>query len=723
MLLLLVMFMLPYSAKCDYENTWNFYYEQPCCSTYSLSGGSHHLRHHRDHVKEFTCGKMFYRTFYMDEKRDSLYVGAMDRVFKLDLKNISKAGCERNHILLEPTGSDVVNCVSKGKSQLFDCRNHIRVVQPMENGNRLYVCGTNAHNPKDVVIYSNLTHLPRSEYVPGIGLGIAKCPYDPLDNSTAIYVENGNPGDLPALYSGTNAEFTKADTVIFRTDLYNMTSGRKEYNFRRTLKYDSKWLDKPNFVGSFDIGEYVYFFFRETAVEYINCGKAVYSRVARVCKKDTGGKNILSQNWATYLKARLNCSINGEFPFYFNEIQAVYQLPNDKTKFYATFTTSTNGLVGSAVCSYNIEDIKEAFEGKFKEQASSNSAWLPVLKSKLPEPRPGTCVNDTQTLPDTVLNFIRSHPLMDKAVDHEHATPVFYKRDLVFTKLVVDRIRIELLNQEYMVFYIGTNEGRIYKIVQFLKNGESKSKLLDIFEIAQNEAIQVMELSQTRKSLYVGTDHRIKQIDLSMCNRRYDNCFRCVKDPYCGWDKETNVCKPYELGLLQDVGNETYDICDTSVLKKKIVVTYGQSVHLGCYVKVPEVLKDQQVTWYHHSKEKGRYEIKYSPTKYIETTERGLVIISVNEADGGRYDCHLGGSLLCSYNITVDAHRCTPPNKSNDYQKIYSDWCHEFEKYKSAMKTWEKKQAQCSSSRQNLSTVQHPNDVFNKNMCNNFKEY
>lgn len=78
---------------------------------------------------------------------------------------------------------------------------------------------------------------------------------------------------------------------------------------------------EPNFVGSYDIGDYVYFFFRETAVEYINCGKNVYSRVARVCKKDNGGKNILSQNWATFLKARLNCSIPGEFPFYFNEIR------------------------------------------------------------------------------------------------------------------------------------------------------------------------------------------------------------------------------------------------------------------------------------------------------------------------------------------------------------------------------------------------------------------
>lgn len=45
------------------------------------------------------------------------------------------------------------------------------------------------------------------------------------------------------------------------------------------------------------------------------------------------------------------------------------------------------------------------------------------------------------------------------------------------------------------------------------------------------------------------------------------------------------------------------------------------------------------------------------PEKYIETSEHGLLIISVNEADAGRYDCWLGGSLLCSYNITVDIHR------------------------------------------------------------------
>lgn len=113
------------------------------------------------------------------------------------------------------------------------------------------------------------------------------------------------------------------------------------------------------------------------------------------------------------------------------------------------------------------------------------------------------------------------------------------------------RIKIDLLNQEYTVYYVGTNLGRVYKIVQFYRNSEPYSKLLDIFEIATDEPIQVMEISQSRKSLYVATDNRIKQIDLAMCNRRYDSCYRCVKDPYCGWDKEANVCRPYELGLLQ----------------------------------------------------------------------------------------------------------------------------------------------------------------------------
>ena len=38
-------------------------------------------------------------------------------------------------------------------------------------------------------------------------------------------------------------------------------------------------------VGAFDIGDYVYYFFRELALESTAyCSKTYYSRVARICK-------------------------------------------------------------------------------------------------------------------------------------------------------------------------------------------------------------------------------------------------------------------------------------------------------------------------------------------------------------------------------------------------------------------------------------------------------
>ena len=122
----------------------------------------------------------------------------------------------------------------------------------------------------------------------------------------------------------------------------------------RTLHTDHKWLSgtifdcfpryqikdilssDPTFIGSYEIDRYVYFFYRETATEHSSCGNIVYSRVARICKaqillesplkyfsflqNDRGGRQVLKQNWATFIKARLNCSLPGEYPFYFDQL-------------------------------------------------------------------------------------------------------------------------------------------------------------------------------------------------------------------------------------------------------------------------------------------------------------------------------------------------------------------------------------------------------------------
>jgi hypothetical protein len=44
--------------------------------------------------------------------------------------------------------------------------------------------------------------------------------------------------------------------------------------------------------------------------------------VGRVCKNDKGGAHKFNNKWTSFLKSRLNCSLPGDVPFYFNEIQA-----------------------------------------------------------------------------------------------------------------------------------------------------------------------------------------------------------------------------------------------------------------------------------------------------------------------------------------------------------------------------------------------------------------
>lgn len=47
---------------------------------------------------------------------------------------------------------------------------------------------------------------------------------------------------------------------------------------------------------------------------------------------------MLRDNWTTFVKARLNCSLPGEYPFYYDDIQAVSYLSKPGL-LYATFNT------------------------------------------------------------------------------------------------------------------------------------------------------------------------------------------------------------------------------------------------------------------------------------------------------------------------------------------------------------------------------------------------
>ena len=51
-------------------------------------------------------------------------------------------------------------------------------------------------------------------------------------------------------------------------------------------------------------------------------------------------------------------------------------------------TIFRNSLPGSAICAFKMADIIASFEGPHKEQKTSQSNWLPVRESDIPDPHP-----------------------------------------------------------------------------------------------------------------------------------------------------------------------------------------------------------------------------------------------------------------------------------------------------------------------------------------------
>ncbi|CAG9117472.1 unnamed protein product [Plutella xylostella] len=501
----------------------------------------------------------------LDKDDFSIIVGGRNMVYNLSLYDLSENIDQR----LEWPSTDAHRelCQLKGKSA-DECQNYPRVAA-RSNG-RLLVCGTNAFKPlcRWYARHSPKHHIEEFE-------GSGRCPFDPQHNSTAIFADG-------QLYTATTADFSGTDPLIYRDPV-------------RTERYELRLLNDPSFVGSVASTTHAYFFYRETAVEYMNCGKAVYSRVARVCLNDKGGPhtfNTYVDRWTSFLKARLNCSIPGEYPFYFDEIQATTELINGiygsggsrNDIIYAVFTTPQNAIGGSAVCAFAVRDLIEAFEGPFKGQESMNSNWLPLEKT--PTPRPGSCVEDSRTLSDSSVNFIRTYPLMDKAVPSFLARPLLLRVSLQYRfSAIAVHPQVQSMNGErYDVIYVGTDDGRVIKAINVAANegvfdasvdeySRSPVRTVVISEVQvlpQGTPIKQMQVALTTEKLIVASGDIIKAISLSHCGNAL-SCRECVslQDPHCAWDSKQQQCAwvgnrqfPNPERFLQNIEFGKTEICN-----------------------------------------------------------------------------------------------------------------------------------------------------------------
>ncbi|XP_045863570.1 semaphorin-6D isoform X9 [Meles meles] len=501
--------------------------------------------------------------------RDTLYIAGRDQVYTVNLNEIPKTEViPSKKLTWRSRQQDRENCAMKGKHK-DECHNFIKVFVP-RNDEMVFVCGTNAFNP--MCRYYRLNTL---EYDGEEISGLARCPFDARQTNVALFADG-------KLYSATVADFLASDAVIYRS----MGDG----SALRTIKYDSKWIKEPHFLHAIEYGNYVYFFFREIAVEHNNLGKAVYSRVARICKNDMGGsQRVLEKHWTSFLKARLNCSVPGDSFFYFDVLQSITDIIqiNGISTVVGVFTTQLNSIPGSAVCAFSMDDIEKVFRGRFKEQKTPDSVWTAVPEDKVPKPRPGCCAKHglaeayktSIDFPDETLAFIKSHPLMDSAVPPIADEPWFTKTRIRYrlTAIAVDHTAGP--HQNYTVIFVGSEAGVVLKVLAKTSPFSlNDSVLLEEIEAynhakcnAENEEdrkVISLQLDKDHHAVYVAFSSCVIRLPLSRCER-YGSCKKsCVasRDPYCGWLSQ-GACGRVTPGML--AGGYEQD------------TEYGNTAHLG----------------------------------------------------------------------------------------------------------------------------------------------
>ncbi|XP_048418536.1 sema domain, transmembrane domain (TM), and cytoplasmic domain, (semaphorin) 6D, like isoform X2 [Stegostoma tigrinum] len=480
---------------------------------------------------------------------DILYIAGRDQVYAINLNDPPRGEIiSSKKLTWKSRQEDRNNCAMKGKHK-DECHNFIKVFVPKSDGT-VFVCGTNAFNP--VCRYYRLDTL---DYNGEEVSGLARCPFDAKQTNVALFADN-------KLYSATVADFLASDAVIYRS----MGDG----SALRTIKYDSKWIKEPHFLHAVEYENYVYFFFREIAVEHNNLGKAVYSRVARICKNDMGGsQRVLEKHWTSFLKARLNCSVPGDSFFYFDVLQSVTDITeiNGSPVIVGVFTTQLNSIPGSAVCAFNMEDIEKSFKGRFKEQKTPDSVWTAVPEDRVPNPRPGCCAGDGPAesykvsidFPDETLSFIKSHPLMDSAVPSLIEEPWFTKTRVRYrlTAIAIDNAAGP--RQNYTVTFIGSEAGMVLKVLTKTSPRSLNDSILleemDVFNPLKcntasedDRKVLGLQIDKDHHALFVAFSSCVIRVPLSHCEH-YGTCKKaCIgsRDPYCAWleNKSCGVVKP-----------------------------------------------------------------------------------------------------------------------------------------------------------------------------------
>uniref|UniRef100_A0A7E4V448 Sema domain-containing protein n=1 Tax=Panagrellus redivivus TaxID=6233 RepID=A0A7E4V448_PANRE len=491
-----------------------------------------------------------------------LIVGAADNVFNMTI--IRDGNTIRivnsSHYFWAPTSETTKDCKQKALDQ-DDCHNFIRVLAMDKHTGHLLVCGTNAYKPLCRILDAKGDKKVRREFS-----GIGSAPLEPRHNTSFLL-------DGDYLYSATISDFTGADSLIFRRNI------NSDKNGIRTERNNLKQLNKPQFAGRIATNEHVYFFFRERTpkVESVDSfgTNGLYSRVARVCKNDAGGPEYFSNEWATFVKAQLNCSLPGAKQFFFDQIVSISNIIEVPTEIgirrlvYATFVSDYDFLSHSVICAFDVDEIDRLFtKSDFLVSDSTKSAYY--RKPREDSSLVGTCPEGTNNLTRDQMLTLKATPLMADLVPNmfKQAVGIYQGSDHYNQIAILPEVRLPEHDHRVDVLYVGTDQGNIIKFVS-LRGTPRENQLADplvkvsVMKVA-NAPIRRLLIFNNQYVVAL-TDRKVTAMPLAQCDK-LTSCKACVeaRDPHCGWHRHERKCVMHNstAGLfLQDVLNGESSAC------------------------------------------------------------------------------------------------------------------------------------------------------------------
>ncbi|KAL1007213.1 hypothetical protein UPYG_G00083520 [Umbra pygmaea] len=555
--------------------------------------------------------------FLQSHKVNSIYAAGNRHLYQADFHSLFPSRLINSSVF----GAE---CNDPGSPE---CQYNLTVLHKSKYANQLFLCGTDGGQTlcRDSSLDSTLD-FTQSKAFPTIDLPIKETEPTLLINSSGIedlYTTLSGTGISVGIHRFGNSRIWTENGATEQIYLSLVASGNREDKLQDRLYA---------------------FYIKKNTDQAMNSDLWV-PMVAQVCMADRGGpKTYLQFRWTSKLSSRLFCG-DPERKLFFSHLVDVNTVEADRwneTRVYALFR---NVWGMSAVCVYTTGEIDNIF------QTSNFKGYT----QKIPEPRPGQCVQDSTKLDMPVLTIVDKNSEMEESVGKN-------KRPLLITKRHYNHISVDRVQGKGNVLFLSLDSGMIHKV---LERDDRAFFIAELQPFNRRTHILSMMLHSSTKKLYVGSSNELVQIDLASCKQYGNKCEDCVlaRDPYCGWNGDH--CTTATDETIQDVDEGNPDVCLYNARTSKYRVVSGTSqrgsakiiklpLFLKYFLKCPTISSYANYSWMHFGNAVS------TPCTFTEPERQCLLLIeSMGPEQVGTYTCVSEESgykqTLAEYQLLLDS--------------------------------------------------------------------